>query len=234
MQLPPLQDGCLVRRYQRFLADIELADGRMLTAHCPNSGSMRSCQRPGAPVQFSHSDNHRRKLAWTLERIDMGHGWVGINTQHANPVIAEGIAAGRLSGLSGYDTLRREVPMASAGIHGRLDIMLQHPGRADVLIEVKNVTLLERDCLMFPDTFSERARRHLALLCSARDMGMHAVLVFALNRPEGVRFAPALAIDPDYGIQLQRAAAHGIEIMAVRLEHGPDSITTGNMVPVDL
>ena len=93
MKLPPLQEGRILNRYKRFLADIELPDGRVVTAHCPNTGSMLGCWEPGAPVQLSHSENPRRKLAWTLERVDMGGGWIGVNTSRTNAVVAEAVGA---------------------------------------------------------------------------------------------------------------------------------------------
>ncbi|HSQ06914.1 MAG TPA: sugar fermentation stimulation protein SfsA, partial [Chromatiaceae bacterium] len=98
-----------MRRYKRFLADCELADGRTVTAHVPNTGTMVTCWAPGAPVQLSHSPDPRRKLPWTLERVDMGSGWVGDHTGRPNAVMAEGIAAGLIAGLAGYRVLRREV-----------------------------------------------------------------------------------------------------------------------------
>ena len=101
MRLPPLVDGRILRRYKRFLADIELADGAIVTAHVPNTGRMTRCWMPGAPVQLSHSDDPRRRLAWTLERVDMGQGWIGVHTGRPNAVLAEGIAAGRIPALAG-------------------------------------------------------------------------------------------------------------------------------------
>ncbi|HHH39013.1 MAG TPA: DNA/RNA nuclease SfsA, partial [Sedimenticola sp.] len=94
MQLPPLTAARMIRRYKRFLADVELADGSLLTVHCPNTGSMKGCWAPGAPVEISFSDNPKRKLAWTLERVDMGGGWVGVHTGRTNAVVAEAIREG--------------------------------------------------------------------------------------------------------------------------------------------
>ena len=235
MQLPPLVRGRILRRYKRFLADVELEDGRSVTAHCPNTGTMRSCWEPGAPVQLSHSDNPRRKLAWTLERVDMGGGWIGVNTGLVNRVVAEGIAEGRIPSLSGYATLKREVTLEFPGLpKGRLDIALYQGERPDALVEVKNVTLLDGDCLRFPDAVSERARKHLDMLLAAHGRGARAVILFALNRPEGECFAPAAAIDPAYARRLREVAAAGVEALAVRIRHDAEGLGVGEMVPLRL
>ncbi|MES9956115.1 MAG: sugar fermentation stimulation protein SfsA, partial [Sedimenticola sp.] len=109
MLLPPLTRGRIIKRYKRFLADVVLDDGSQVTAHCPNTGSMRGCWEPDAPVQLSHSDNPKRKLAWTLERVDMGKGWVGVNTARTNAVVAEAVIEGKVPSLAGYEQLKREV-----------------------------------------------------------------------------------------------------------------------------
>lgn len=224
-----------MRRYKRFLADVELSDGAPVTVHVPNTGSMTTCWEPGAPVQVSFSDNPRRKLAWTLERVDMGHGWVGVHTGRSNPVIAEAIAQGRIPSLDGYRELKREVGFAPAGHpKGRLDIALSDGPAADVLVEVKNVTLLDEDCLRFPDAVSERGRKHLGLLHAAVEQGRRGVVLFALNRPEGERFAPAWTIDPAYGARLVEVAAAGVEVLAVRVGHTDTGLEVQGAVPVDL
>ena len=196
---------------------------------------MATCWEPGAPVQLSHSDNHRRKLAWTLERVDMGGGWVGVHTGRTNSVMAEGIAAGRISRLSGYRELKREVGFAPVGHpKGRLDIALLDGPTADVLVEVKNATLLDGDCLRFPDAVSDRGRKHLGLLLAAVEQGRRGVILFGLNRPEGERFAPAWSIDPAYGARLVEVAASGVEVLAVRVWHTDTGLEVGDGLPVDL
>ncbi len=132
MQLPPLTNGRILSRYKRFLADVELGDGSQVTAHCPNTGRMTGCWAPGAPVQLSFSDNPKRKLAWTLERVDMGAGWVGVNTARTNSVVAEAITEGRVLALSGYQRLQREVRFDVPGHPAsRLDLLLSEGGGLD-------------------------------------------------------------------------------------------------------
>jgi sugar fermentation stimulation protein A len=196
---------------------------------------MATCWAPGARVQLSHSDDPRRKLSWTLERVDMGGGWIGVHTGRPNAVLAEGVAAGRIPRLSGYREVRREVAFAPSGRErGRLDLGLSSGPAPDALVEIKNCTLLDGDCLRFPDAVSLRARKHLDLLAAAVAQGRRGVMLFALNRPEGRRFAPAWALDPAYGRRLAQAAAQGVEVLAVRLRHTPDALEVGAQVPVDL
>jgi sugar fermentation stimulation protein A len=228
MQLPELTDGRLLRRYKRFFADVELDDGTQVTAHCPNTGSMRSCLAPGAPVQLSFHDNPRRKLQWTLERIDMGHGWVGVNTHSVNSVIAEALQQGRIPQLAGHKRLKREVRIELPGHEpARLDMVLDDESPDSVYIEVKNVTLLDDGFLQFPDAVSKRALKHLRLLTDLADNGHHAVILFAINRPEGRCFRPAREIDPDYAQALETALEHGVSVIPIRLIHRQREIVTG-------
>lgn len=234
MRLPPLIDGCILRRYKRFLADVELADGTRVTAHVANTGSMAGCWKPGAPVQLSHSSNPRRKLPWTLERVDMGGGWVGVNTARPNAVMAEGIAMGRIPSLAGYARLRREVAYSDERHRGRLDIALEGGTARDALVEIKNVTLLDGGCVRFPDAVSERGRKHLGLLRSAVGEGYRGVMLFAVNRPEGQVFAPAWSIDPAYGARLLEVVAAGVEVLAVRIRHTAEGMETGDALVLSL
>jgi len=214
---------------------VELTDGRVVTAHCPNTGTMATCWAPGASVQLSHSTNPERKLPWTLERVDMGGGWIGVNTARPNQVIAEGIAAGRIPPLACYAQLRREVAFQPVDQpRGRIDIGLSSGPRPDALVEVKNVTLLDQGGLRFPDAVSERGRKHLDLLLAAVRSGLRGVILFAANRPEGDRVGPAWAVDPAYSWRLLEVVEGGVEALAVRLVHTADGIETGDLLPVDL
>ena len=223
--LPPLTDGIILNRYKRFLADIELPDGRTVTAHCPNTGAMTSCWEPGAPVQLSHSDNPRRKLAWTLERVDMGQGWIGVNTARVNHIIATAITSGHIPQLGGYDQIRKEPAFQVPGYpKSRFDILLSGGNRRDAYVEVKNTTLICGEAISFPDAVTERGRKHLELLAEAVELGFRGVIVFALNRPEGKFFEPARHIDPQYGVALERVYRKGVEILVVRLKHLADQV----------
>ena len=235
MQLPPLFDGKIQARYKRFLADVVLDDGHLVTAHCPNTGSMRGCWEPDARVQLSHSDNPKRKLAWTLERVDMGQGWIGVHTGRTNPVVEEAVRSGAIDSLRGYDTVQREVTYAPEGEkRARFDLYLSQGQAADAWVEVKNVTLWQETFLTFPDAVTERGRKHLELLSRACREGYRGVMVYALNRPEGDKFRPADEIDPGYGETLRQVVEQGVEVVALRIEHGPQSMQAAGEVPVVL
>jgi sugar fermentation stimulation protein A len=234
--LPPLTKATLLNRYKRFLADLELESGEMVTAHCPNTGSMKGCWAPGVPAQISHSENPKRKLAWTLERVDMGQGWIGVHTGRTNAVIAEAIKAGVISSLSGYSKIGSEVNFAIPDLpRCRFDFLLSGGRKADAWVEVKNVTLLDGDRLKFPDAVTERGRKHLEALGEACSQGYRGVMIYALNRPEGEVFSPADAIDPHYGATLRRVVKEsGVELFALRITHLEQSMKASDLVEIVL
>lgn len=217
MKLPPLQAGTLVRRYKRFLADIELADGSVFTAHTPNTGSMRQCAIAGSKVLFSTSDNPKRKYPCTLELIEVNGSWVDINTQRSNKVVAEALNQGTIGGLAGYD-VQAEKKLGDS----RIDFLLEKTVDGVDLrlwLEVKNVTLMASDvCASFPDAVTERGRRHLVELMSAKEQGDRAVILFLIQRSEAQLFSPAADIDPAYAEQLTLALNAGVEAYACRTE----------------
>lgn len=218
--MPPLTRGTIIRRYQRFLADIRLGDGSVVVAHCPNTGSMKSCWRPGAPVQISHSTNPKRKLAWTLERVDMGNGWVGVNTSRVNGIIGFALEHHLLPQLPAYNQILGEPKITVDGFPAsRFDFLLRRRDGPDIYVEVKNTTLIEGDRIMFPDAVTERGRKHLLLLAEMLELGHRALVLFALNRPEGACFSPAEHIDPQYAESLADVHRRGVEILLVRLRH---------------
>ena len=230
MELPsPLMAGRLLRRYQRFLADVELIDGRVVTAHTPNTGSMQQCAVAGSEVLLSASDNPKRRLAWSWELVKVNGSWVDINTQRANRVVEEALREGRIAGLAGYDV----IPEFRFG-ESRLDFMLEKAGER-VLLEVKNVTLCCRPGLAcFPDAVTLRGQKHLRELAAAVEQGCRAVIFFLVQRGEARSFAPADAIDPAYGRLLRRAVAAGVEVLAYRTMVSPQAVRTGAKVNVVL
>lgn len=225
MLLPPLVHGRILRRYKRFLADVELNGGEVVTAHVPNTGTMESCWAPGVPVELSVSDNTRRKLPYTLERVDMGTGWIGVNTVRVNAVVAEGIAAGRIAPLNGYTEIRREpVFQNDLAPRSRFDLRLSGDGRPVCVVEIKNATLYRDGVVQFPDAVTVRGRKHLDLLARALESGYRACLVFAINRSESGSFRPAAEIDPAYADRLTEVARIGVEVILVRIVHRPQAI----------
>jgi sugar fermentation stimulation protein A len=225
----PLSAGSLVRRYKRFLADVQLPDGSTITVHCPNSGSMKQCVGEGWPVRLSRSDNPKRKHAHTLEMTHNGTCWIGVNTQRPNQIVAESISAGLVPELVGYETLRREVPY---GANSRVDILLEGTGPR-CYVEVKNVTLVGEDGqYCFPDSVTSRGLKHLHELVAQVESGSRAVMFYLIQRSDGEGFRPAAEIDPAYAEGLCWALAHGVEAIAYRAEVSPEGIHLAEKVPV--
>jgi sugar fermentation stimulation protein A len=212
--------GTLIQRYKRFLADVRLANGEIVTAHCTNTGSMMGCKEPGSAVYISRSDNMNRKLPYTWELIRVNRTWVGINTMHPNRLVAESIERGIISELSGYDTLRREV-VTRPGT--RLDLCLESTRRA-CYVEVKNVTLELNGTAAFPDAVSERGTKHLKELMRLKRKGHRAAVVFVIQREDCKTFRPADEIDPEYGYWLRRAIKAGVEALPYRAKVTPKEI----------
>ena len=229
MRMPAdLLQGTLLRRYKRFLADVRLPDGETVTAHCPNSGSMKGCNTPGSPVLLSRSENPRRKLAFTWEMIRIGRVWVGVNTHTTNLLAREGIEKGVVEELQGYASLRREVRF---GANSRLDFLLTGAtGRC--YVEVKNVTLVEGGVARFPDAVTLRGQKHLDELVRARRMGHRAAMLFVVQRGDARAVAPADDIDPAYGAGLRRAVRSGVEALAYRARVTRKEIALRRRLPV--
>jgi sugar fermentation stimulation protein A len=222
--------GILIRRYKRFLADVRLADGEVVTVHCTNTGSMLGCMRPGSAVLISRSANLNRKLAYTWEMIRIKRAWVGINTMHPNRLVAEAVAAGMIPELCGYETIRREVRVSA---HSRLDLCLEgEDGRC--YVEVKNVTVSFDGAAAFPDAVSERATKHLRELIRLKRRGHRAVAVFVIQRGDCSYFRPADEIDPEYGRWLRRAAKAGVEVLPYVAKVNPQRILLTSKVPAKL
>lgn len=229
MKLPhPLTAGRLLRRYQRFLADVELADGTVVTAHCPNSGSMLGCAMPGCPVLLSRSDNPARKLPFTWELVRVDDCWVGINTSLPNRIVREGIEQGIVAELRGYGRIRQEVCYGSE--RSRIDLLLEEPGRC--YVEVKNVTLVEDGVARFPDSVTVRGQKHLRELMAMVGEGARSVNLFVVQRADAREVAPADAIDPVYGRLLRQAAAAGVELLAYRAVVTPEEIVLCEPLPL--
>jgi sugar fermentation stimulation protein A len=229
MKLPtPLLPGRLLRRYQRFLADVELDDGTRVTAHTPNTGSMKGCAVPGNRVLLSRSLNPARKYPHGWELVHADGFWVGINTMLPNRLVQEGIENGTISELAGYSTIRPEVPY---GTGSRIDLLLSgEPGKC--YVEVKNVTLVEAGRALFPDAVSARGLKHLRELMEVVRQGHRGVNLFVVQRGDGESLSPADAIDPAYGRVLREAAQAGVELLAYRAEVSEEEVLLRHRLPV--
>ena len=228
----PLIKGTLIKRYKRFMADVTLEDGSVVTAHCATSGSMLSVNEPGGEVWVSPAKNPDRKLKYTWEMIRVGRSWVGINTQHPNTLVEEAIKSGKVPERSGFEGLRREVKY---GKNSRIDVLLDMPGGQLCYVEVKNVTL-RRDLSKgapaeFPDGVTARGAKHLVELSDMVKEGHRAVMFYLVQRGDSGAMTIARDIDPTYGEALDKARAAGVEVIAYNCKVTSKSITVAD--PVD-
>ncbi len=228
----PLVTGTLVKRYQRFFADVTLANGELVTAHCANTGSMKSCWKEGDVVLLTHDPRPERKLAYTWELTKTKGGFIGVNTARPNMIIESAVAAGAIPELEGFETMKREVKYGKE--NSRIDMLLTFKGGKEVYVEVKNTTLLEGDRVLFPDSVTERGRKHLRELMEVVQQGKRGVILFFVNRPEGRTFSPADTIDPGYGETLRQAKAAGVELLAYRAVTTPKGVSELVSVPIVL
>ena len=235
MRFPdPLVAGVLLRREKRFLTYVRLDDGREVVAHTNNTGAMTGCSEPGSRVWISPASNPKRKLRWTLEIVEVAPGvLLGVNTLMPNRIVKEAILEGRIPALAGYDRVRAEQRAVPKG--SRFDLLLERDTDAGVercWVEIKSVTLVDGPRALFPDSPSVRGRKHLVELAQCRRGGDRAVIFFALQRSDAVTVGPADTKDPEYGVELRRALAAGVEAMAWRAAVDPSEIVLSEEVPV--
>lgn len=211
MNFQELQEGILLRRYKRFLADIELPSGETITVHCPNTGAMTGCAIPGSRVWLSRSDSKTRKYPHTWELVETETGMACIRSVLANQVVGEALASGQIPGFENYPTVRSEVKY---GEGSRADFLLE--GDADrVFIEVKSVTLSRDDAVgAFPDAVSERGRKHLRELQSVLDKQTRSIMFYCIFHAGIESVCAAGDIDPAYRQALLEAIEAGVEVLA--------------------
>ena len=208
---PHLIAGKLIKRYKRFLVDVELETGEVVTAHCPNTGSMQGCSEAGRTVYLSCHDNPKRKLKYTWELIDMPTSMVGVNTLIPNRLVARSVAEADISELRGYDQIRREV---RAGDRSRIDLLLTKDENSRCFIEIKNCTLVNDGVARFPDAVTARGQKHLVELEKLAADGNRCVMFYFIQRMDARVFKPADHIDPVYGESLRQAVRNNVEILA--------------------
>ena len=211
-------EGTFLRRYKRFFADVELDGGRVVTAHCPNTGGLIGCQAEGSRVWLRDSGNPARKLRLTWQAVEVDGVWVNVDTNLPNRVVFEAIAAGRIGPLRGYAEARREVKY---GKNSRIDILLTKGTGQRCYVEVKSTTLAEGSLALFPDAVTDRGRKHLGELVGMVQAGHRAVQLFLISRGDVTRFRTADHIDPRYGEALREAVDGGVEVFVYRTRVEP-------------
>lgn len=226
----PLVRGMLIRRYKRFLADVTLETGEILTAHCANPGAMTGLAMPGLPVWLSKSDDPKRKLAYSLELVELPTGIVGINTAHPNRIVGEALRARAIPELGAYDGIRPEVKYAEKS---RVDFLLTAEGLPDCYLEVKNVHLVRAAGLAeFPDSVTTRGARHLADLARMVDEGHRAVMLYLVQRGDCTQFTLAADIDRAYAAAFRDARSAGVEALCYATDITSEAITLGDPLPI--
>ena len=209
-----LVPGRIIQRYKRFLADVQLDDGTVVTAHCTNTGTMKTCWAPGDLVLLEPSDNPARKLKYTWLACHRGDAWVGIDTGIPNKVVAEAARRDRLPGLTGLHDVRTEVRYGSES--SRIDVLARDGAARLVYLEVKNATLRVGESACFPDAVTSRGAKHLRELQGMVAEGHRAAIVFFVNRNDVEAFDAARDIDPAYGAELDRAFEHGVTLLPLK------------------
>ena len=225
----PLVHGTLIKRYKRFLADVELDDGKVVLAHCTNSGSMKSCLENGAEVYLTPVNDPKRKTKFTWEMIRITGGWVGINTLLPNKLAFEAVSKGEIPELAGYTTIQREVTFADS----RFDVYAQNKN-GECYIEVKNVSMKEGNYALFPDAVTKRGQKHLKTLMEVKAAGIRAVMLYVIQRSDVELFAPAKQIDPTYAKLLKEAYRAGVEIIPMQAKVTPESIDLVQKLPFEI
>lgn len=228
----PLVPGRLIRRYKRFLADVELEAGGEVTAHCPNPGSMMGLSDPGLRVWLEPNDDPKKKLkyGWRLAELAGDH-WSGIDTAVPNRVVGEALAEGAVAELAAYGQVRPEVRY---GTNSRVDFLLTGPGLPDAYVEVKNVHLRrDADWAEFPDSVTARGAKHLAELSQMVAQGHRAVMLYLVQRTDCGRFRLARDLDPTYGAAFDAARAAGVEAICYDTRITRDGVWLNRALPID-
>lgn len=229
MQLPVLSHGTLLRRYKRFLADIQLPNGEQITIHCANTGAMTGCANAGDTVWFSTSDNPKRKYAhsWELTQTQAGH-FICVNTLRANQLVQEALGNQWISELADYSKILPEQKYGEE--NSRIDFLLKDENVADCFVEVKSTTLLtENGVGMFPDAKTERGQKHLRELTQITQNGQKAVILFAVLHTGIERFCIAKQIDSKYAELCEQAVEKGVQMLVYKAE-----IVLEKGIPIEL
>lgn len=230
MQFPQLVKGTLLKRYKRFLADVELASGEVVTAHCPNTGAMTGCAEPGWQVWLSQSTNPKRKLAYTWELVKTNQdNFIGVNTHRANALVKEALAEAIIDPLAGYQLIKSEVRFGQE--NSRIDFLLSDQNRSDCYVEVKSVTLADNTKGFFPDAKTLRGQKHLRELNLLAQQGKRAVLLFCVQHTGIDSVSIAQHIDPDYTQALNEARCNGVEVLCYTCHIEPEKIYIDHPLP---
>lgn len=229
----PLLRGTLIKRYKRFLADVQLEDGSIVTAHCANPGAMLGINKPDSVVWLEPNDNPKRKLkfSWKLSEIADGH-MVGVDTSLPNTLVAEALAAKHFETLVQYSTIKPEVKY---GENSRIDFLLTGAGLQDCYLEIKNVHLCRQTGLAeFPDCETKRGAKHMDELAKVAQAGQRAIVMYIVQRTDCNRFSIADDLDPKYFEAYKSAKSSGVETLCYGTNISLQGISIADALPLDL
>ena len=229
LKWPKLLQGTLIKRYKRFKTDVRLRNGHIVTALCPNTGSMLACCETGRPVYLSRHHRESRKLKYTWEMIDMPTSLVGVNTMVPNKLVRNAITDGKIPGLTGYKNIRPEVKY---GVNSRIDLLLEE-GDRKCFVEIKNCTLVEDGLASFPDAVTTRGLKHLKELQNQVRLGDRAVMFYLIQRMDAKLFRPADHIDEAYGKEFRKAIKKGVEVLVYDVALDLEGIELHQAIPYE-
>lgn len=222
--------GTLVKRYKRFLADVALENGTIVTAHCPNTGAMTGCAEPGFKVWLSSNNDPKRKLKYTWEiAVDHDHHLIGINTHNANKLVFEALSKRRMAEFAAFRQYRREVKFGNE--NSKVDFLLSNSDHAQMYLEVKSVTLAQNGLGLFPDTVTARGQKHLRELTSMALQGNNAGILFCVQHTGIKRVAIAKKLDPEYFELMRRAIKAGVKVFAYGCDITEKEIVLNRQLP---
>jgi len=224
-----LIEGKFIKRYKRFFVDAELQDGSVVTAHCPNTGSMLGLMEEGAPVYLSPAKDPSRKLKFTLEMIKAPNSWVGVNTGRPNKIVHEALLNGKVKEISEIESIK---PEQKYGTNSRIDLLVQQTNGQPCYVEVKNVTLAEGNTALFPDAVTTRGAKHLNELAEEAKKGNRAVMFYLIQRQDCESFNIASDIDPEYAKTLKEAMQAGVEAIAYQCTLNDTEIALDKPLPI--
>jgi sugar fermentation stimulation protein A len=230
LKWPNLVQGVLIKRYQRFKADVKLRNGHVVTVLCPNTGSMLACSEPGRPAYLSRHNSPGRKLKYTWEMIEMPSSLVGINTGIPNKLVKTAISGQKIGELSSSDHIRSEVRY---GKNSRIDLLLEG-AKGRCFVEIKNCTLVQDDIAYFPDAVTSRGLKHLKELQNQVRLGDRSVMFYLIQRMDAKLFRPADHIDPAYGKELRKAIRNGVEILVYDVTLDLEGIRLNGSLPYEI
>ena len=226
---PPLEEGRLVKRYKRFLTDIDM-QGVMHTVHNTNTGAMLGLLKEGNRVWVSTSPNPTRKLSKTLEIIEVDGIMIGVNTHRPNNLVQEAIERGVIDSLGGYDHLQREVKYDQ---NSRIDLLLTSEGKLPCYVEVKQVHYKVGQAALFPDSVTSRGAKHMEALARLTESGQaRCMVVYVIQRNDVEHFSLAEAIDSVYAARARAAKLAGVEMTAYVCRVSPQEISLAHEIPV--